>query len=74
MCPRSRVCGVAVSGYLCPGQPRLLRDPPCEKEEEACVDHKCAAPARWGVSLLALGSQGEWSVCVCVTLVIGFAE
>ena len=40
--------------------------PLCGKEYEACVDRKCAAPARWGVSLLALGSQGECNVCVCV--------
>ena len=43
---------------------RFLRDPLCEQEYETCVDRKRAAPARWGVSLLAWGSQGEWSVCV----------
>ena len=37
------VSGVAVVGCRWPGQPRLLRDPPCAKEYEVRIDCKCAA-------------------------------
>ena len=63
-CPRPQVCGVAVPGCRWPGQPRLLRDPPCAKEYEARVDCKCAARLdgeqvclRWGLRVSG--------VCVC---------
>ena len=67
--PLSTVCGVAVLGCRWPGQPRLLRDPPCAKEYEGRVG---SPPV--GSTLLALGSSGEGSACVCVVVVMGFVE
>ena len=57
-CPRLQVCGVAVSVCRWPGQPRLLRDPPYEKDYKTCLDRKCVAPARWRVSFACVGVSG----------------